>query len=66
MDGADGEPGDRGPRGPRGRSGAAAEKVPVDLGTAGCAGTGVEVVTDVRLTADQELVLRKEPVCVRR
>ena len=66
VDGADGEPGDRGPRGPRGRSGAAAENVPVDLGTDGCVGSGVEVVTDVRITADQELVLEKEPVCISR
>lgn len=66
VDGADGEPGERGRRGPRGRSGAAAEKVPVDLGTGACVGSSVEVVTDVRIDADRELVLEKEPVCVSR
>lgn len=66
VDGADGAPGEPGPRGPRGRSGAAARNIPVDLGTGGCVGSGVEVVTDVRINADQELVLDKEPVCVSR
>lgn len=66
LDGADGLPGEPGRRGPRGRSGAAAEKLPVDLGNTGCVGAGVEVVTDVRISDDQELLLEKEEVCVRR
>lgn len=63
VDGAEGPPGEPGPRGPRG---APARNVPVDLGTSGCVGDAVEVVTDVRINADDELVLEKQPVCVSR
>lgn len=63
VDGADGPPGEQGPRG---RPGAAAEKVPVDLGTSRCVGSGVEVVTDVRIDDEQDLVLEKRQVCVSR
>jgi len=60
VDGADGEPG------PRGRPGKAA-RVPtlpaLDLGTEGCAGAPVQVVTDVAVNR-QRLQLTKQMVCV--
>ena len=64
VDGRDGVDGQRGPRGPRGRDGDAAQDVPVDLGTEGCVGRSVEVVTDVTVNRQQEMQLEKQPLCV--
>lgn len=55
--GVSGLPGPPGEQGPPGTDGAD--------GPPGCVGSGVEVVTDVRVDADQQLVLEKEPVCIR-
>lgn len=63
SDGVDGLPGEPGERGQRGKSGAAAEDQPVDLGTDGCAGSSVRVVTDVTTQGDQ-VEVERETVCV--
>ena len=60
LDGADGE---TGPRGASGRAGQAARRTPTNLGTAGCAGRSVSVVTDVTVK-DQKMSLTRKPVCV--
>ena len=67
LDGVDGQDGAPGPRGKPGRPGKAAD-VPtlpaaLDLGTAGCTGASVEVVTDVRIVR-QRIQLEKDIVCV--
>lgn len=66
TDGADGIDGHDGARGPRGRAGKAADDPApqsVDLGSDGCAGAPVEVVTDVAVVK-QRLQLTKSNVCV--
>lgn len=63
ADGVDGLPGEPGERGQRGKSGAAAEDQPVDLGTDGCAGASVRVVTDVTSQGDQ-VEVERDTVCV--
>jgi hypothetical protein len=63
ADGADGVDGVDGERGPRGRSGRAAKQQPVDLGTEGCAGTSVRVVTDVS-SDGEKIQVERETVCV--
>ena len=66
QDGEDGEPGERGPRGRPGKTGEAgqaAEEVPLNIGTQGCVGESVQVITDVTLRGDQ-LQLQREQVCV--
>jgi hypothetical protein len=63
ADGVDGVDGADGERGPRGRSGRAAEQQPVDLGTEGCAGSAVRVVTDVSGDGEQ-IQVERETVCV--
>jgi collagen triple helix repeat protein len=63
ADGSDGVDGVDGERGPRGRSGQAAEEQPVDLGTEGCAGTSVRVVTDVS-SDGEKIQVERETVCV--
>jgi hypothetical protein len=60
QDGADGEPG---PAGPAGKAAQAARQKPTDIGTSGCAGSSVDVVTDVTIK-DQKMSLVKRPVCV--
>ncbi len=60
LDGADGE---RGPRGAAGRAGRAALQRPTDIGTGGCRGASVTVVTDVTV-ANQKMRLTKKPLCV--
>ncbi len=61
--GQDGADGARGPRGLPGKPGHAARKVSTDLGTTGCAGRSVDVVTDV-VIKNQTMNLVKKPVCV--
>jgi hypothetical protein len=63
QDGADGAPGARGLPGKAGRAGRAAAPKRTDLGTTGCAGTAVDVVTDV-VVKGQRMNLVKKPVCV--
>lgn len=63
SDGADGADGLPGERGPRGRSGRAAEEKSVDLGTEGCTGSSVRVVTDVTTDGDK-IAVERETVCV--
>lgn len=60
QDGADGDPG---PRGLPGKAGRAAQRVTSNLGTTGCAGASVDVVTDV-IVRNQQMNLVKKPVCV--
>lgn len=74
VDGVDGQDGEQGPRGPRGHRGKAGKPgkpgkdavapVVTDLGSAGCAGRSVSVVTDVRVTAKQRLHLTRRDVCI--
>jgi hypothetical protein len=67
LDGVDGQDGAPGPRGKPGKAGKAADvpELPpaLDLGTTGCAGASVEVVTDVRVVR-QRVQLEKDTVCV--
>jgi hypothetical protein len=66
QDGAPGKDGDRGPRGQRGPSGKDARLPDLpssDLGTSGCAGSAVSVVTDVRVV-DQRIQLDRRSVCI--
>ena len=63
LDGADGVDGARGPAGKAGKAGRAARKPATDLGTTGCAGRSVEVVTDVTVR-DQKVNVTKKTVCV--
>ncbi len=67
ADGVDGQDGAPGRPGKPGRAGKAAQ-VPalppaLDLGTAGCTGSSVEVVTDVRIVR-QRIQMEKDIVCV--
>lgn len=63
QDGADGVDGERGPRGASGRAGRDARAGSVDLGTTGCRGRAVTVVTDVQIQ-DKQMQLEKDSVCV--
>jgi hypothetical protein len=63
--GVDGADGVDGARGAAGKSGRAARAQPVDLGSNGCSGRSVDVVTDVTITAGK-MHLTKKPVCVTR
>jgi hypothetical protein len=63
QDGVDGTDGKDGRRGPRGRPGAAPSDLPVNLGTADCAGRSVAVVTDVTVR-QQRMQLEKDQVCL--
>ncbi len=73
KDGADGEDGAVGPTGPAGPAGkagkagraaqAAAEK-PLNIGSSGCIGKSVRVITDISISPDQKLRLTRENVCV--
>ena len=72
TDGVDGKDGARGPAGKQGKAGKpgkpgkAAKKlaVPTDLGTQGCAGQSIEVITQVTLTKDRQIRLTKRNVCI--
>ncbi len=73
KDGADGEDGAVGPTGPPGKPGKpgkagraakAAEAKPLNIGTTGCIGRSVRVITEVSITPDQKLKLTRENVCV--
>ena len=69
ADGVDGKDGARGPAGKQGkagRPGKAAKKVavPTDLGTGGCAGRSIQVVTQVTVTKNQQIRLTKQNVCI--
>ena len=63
ADGLDGVNGKNGKRGARGPAGKAAENVPVNVGTTGCSGSSVEVVTDASMRKD-DLQLTKKAVCI--
>ena len=63
QDGADGADGEPGPPGPAGKAAQAARQKPTNIGTSGCAGSSVDVVTDVMIK-DQKMSLVKKPVCV--
>lgn len=60
QDGADGEPG---PPGRAGRPAKMAPQKPTNIGTSKCAGSSVDVVTDVTIK-DRQMSLVKQPVCV--
>jgi hypothetical protein len=60
QDGADGEPG---PPGRAGKAAKVARQKPTNIGTSSCAGSSVDVVTDVTIK-DQKMSLVKQPVCV--
>ena len=69
IDGVDGEDGTDGERGPRGLPGKPGRTVEVpagvtDLGTEGCAGRSVVVITDARLDTRKRLVVTKQRVCI--
>jgi hypothetical protein len=72
SDGVDGSPGPAGPAGKAGRSGKAgkagkdATAVPAvtDLGSTGCAGRSVEVITAATIDKDQKLQLTKRSLCI--
>ena len=64
LDGADGVDGARGARGPAGKNGKVPKAGSIDIGSQGCTGRAMEVVTDVTITADQKLRLTKKNVCV--
>lgn len=67
IDGGNGEDGAVGARGKAGRPGKAASKAPApvtDLGTDGCAGNSVEVITRANLTKKQRLVVETDRVCI--
>lgn len=63
ADGVDGIDGERGPRGPAGEAARVPTQQNVDLGTAGCVGDSVQVVTDVTIES-QRMRLAKDFVCV--
>ena len=65
TDGADGADGARGPRGRPGTAAAPAAPQPMDLGSVGCRGRSVTVVTNVTVQG-QKMQLEKHPVCVTR
>lgn len=70
--GADGQDASQGARGAQGKPGKAASAVPAvtDIGTSGCAGTSVEVVTSANLsgsakgTTSQKLGLTTKRICI--
>jgi hypothetical protein len=64
QDGADGVDGAQGPAGKPGKAAKKVDPQPVDLGSQGCSGQSVEVVTNVVITKDQKLRLIKKNVCV--
>ena len=66
QDGEDGQDGARGPRWPAGKPAKPAEVEPpkLDLGSTGCAGSPVQVITDVAITKNQKLRLTKKTVCI--
>ena len=66
QDGADGVDGKDGKAGKAGKAGKTAkvQAKPVDLGSTGCSGQSVQVITDVTITAAQKLKLTKKNVCV--
>lgn len=61
--GQDGADGARGAPGAPGKAARAAQRKPTDLGTSNCAGSSVDVVTNVTLTG-QKMSLKKDRVCV--
>ncbi|MGZ4444483.1 MAG: hypothetical protein ACXVXC_15080 [Nocardioidaceae bacterium] len=65
VDGADGANGARGPRGRPGPAAAPVAPQPVNLGSVGCRGRSVDVVTNVTVLG-QKMQLEKHPVCVTR
>ena len=67
QDGADGKDGARGPAGKPGKPGKAAKDpapAATDLGSLNCAGRSVEVVTGVRVTKRQKVILTRKSVCL--
>ena len=69
ADGVDGSPGPEGPAGKAGRPGkpgedATAEPAVTDLGSTGCAGRSVEVITAATIDKDQKLQLTKKSLCI--
>jgi hypothetical protein len=75
ADGVDGSPGPAGPAGEPGKAGKAgkagkpgedATTVPAvtDLGSTGCAGRSVEVITAATIDRDQKLELTKKSLCI--
>jgi hypothetical protein len=67
KDGTPGTPGARGPRGLPGAPGKPAPSVPpaaTDLGTEGCAGRSVSVITGVGIIATRQLKVNRQQVCI--
>ena len=69
ADGIDGKDGARGKTGKQGKAGKPAKAtkkvaVPTDLGTGGCAGRSIQVVTQVTVTKNQQIRLTKQNVCI--
>ena len=69
ADGVDGKDGARGKTGKQGKAGKPAKAtkkvaVPTDLGTGGCAGRSIQVVTQVTVTKNQQIRLTKQNVCI--
>jgi hypothetical protein len=69
TDGVDGRDGARGPRGLPGKAGKAGkvpkqEPVSTDLGTSGCTGRAVSVVTGATVTKGNKLRLIRSEICV--
>jgi hypothetical protein len=72
KDGADGTDGSPGPAGPAGRTGkpgkagkdATAVPAVTDLGSSGCAGKSVQVITAATIDKDQKLQLTKKSLCI--
>lgn len=67
TDGTDGSPGPRGPRGLPGAPGRSAPATPpqaTDLGTDGCAGRSVSVITGVGITGTRQLKVDRQQVCI--
>ena len=63
QDGSDGQDGARGPAGKAGKA-PKVEPTTVNLGSQGCTGRSVQVVTDLTVTAAQKIKLVKKDVCV--
>lgn len=67
IDGKAGTPGPRGPRGVPGSPGEPAAPAPApatDLGTDGCAGRSVSVITSVGITKTRQLRVDRQRVCI--
>jgi hypothetical protein len=70
RNGTDGKAGAPGARGPRGLPGAPGEPAPApapaatDLGTDGCAGRSVSVITSVSITPTRQLKVNRQQVCI--